>query len=48
MMHKPETLKQNTQNSTHYLKLVAGSGISLGLEKLLSAQCQKVGPKTIR
>ena len=47
-MHKTETLKQNTKNPAHYLKLVAGSGVSRGLEKLLNAQRQKVEPKTVR
>ena len=47
-MHKTETLKQNTKNSTHYLKLIAGSGVNRGLEKLLKAQRQKVEPKTVR
>ena len=48
MMHKTETLKQNTKVSASYLKLVPGSGVSRGLEKLLSTQRQKVEPKTVR
>lgn len=46
-MHKTETLKQNTQNSARYLRLVAGSSISRSLEKLLNAQRHKVEPKTV-
>ena len=47
-MHKTETLKQNTKNSAHYLRLVASGSVSRGLEKLLNAQRQRVEPKTVR
>lgn len=47
-MHKTENLKQNTKNSARYLKLVAGSGVSSGLEQLLNVQRQKVEPEIVR
>ena len=45
---KTETLKQNTKITAHYLKLVAGSGVSRSLEKLLNPQRQKVEAKAVR